>query len=174
MKTWTFYCRTSNIRKRRVYDHILVPFKDKGNIKKSTVVRDTLHESDHGLVITDMQIPHIQTKARVSGSQTTRKLRSKQIAKQVEEKLKLSNKYEALEHLQNDEIQKSWTEFPQLIVEEAESPQNAEPRKPWIADATMNLIKNRASTKKLLLENEDKALLHLFCNLVAPQFPSGL
>ena len=62
MKTWAFLFRTSSIKKRRIYDHILVPYKDKGNIKKSTVVRDTLHESDHGLVITDMQMPHIKSK----------------------------------------------------------------------------------------------------------------
>ena len=79
--------------------------------------------------------------------------------------MKLSNNCEALEHLRNDEIQKSWTEFQQLIVEEPESPKNAdliEPRKPWISDATINLIKNRASTKKLLLENEDKAKQHIY------------
>ena len=160
MQTWTFLFRTSSIKKKRIYDHILVPYKDKGNIKKSTVVRDTLHESDHGLVITDMQMPHIKSKAKMSRSQTSRKLRSKQMAKQVEEKLKLSNRFEALEHMQNDEIQKSWTEFQQLIVEEAESSKNAdliEPRKPWISEDTMDLIRNRASTKKLLLENEDKA-----------------
>ena len=73
------------------------------------MVRDTLHESDHGLVITDMQIPHIKSKAKVSGSQTTRRLRSNQMAKQVEEKLKLSNRFGELEHMQNDEIQKSYS-----------------------------------------------------------------
>ena len=158
-KTWTFLFKTASNGKRREYDHILVPYKDKGNVKKSTVIRDTLHESDHGLVITDLQIPHIRHKKKVSGSQTTRKLRAKQVADQVEAILKMSNKYATLEHMQAEEVQQSWTDFQQTIVEAAESTKTEdilEPRKPWISEATMELIKLRASSKKKLLENEDK------------------
>ena len=159
-KAWTFLFRTAINGSRRVYDHSLVPYKDKGNIKKSMVVRDTLHESDHGLVVTDMKLPHTSHKKQVTGSQTTKKLRTVHIANVIEEKLHLSNRYATLEHVQNDEVQQAWTDFQQTIVEAAESSKSAElmvPKKPWISEDTMELIRRRATTKKLMLENEDKA-----------------
>ena len=81
------------------------------------------------------------------------------MADQVEAKLTLSNRYATLEHMQADEVQQSWTDFQQTIVEVAESTKTEdmlEPRKPWISESTMELIKLRAASKKQLLENEDK------------------
>ena len=163
-KTWTFLFRTAINRKRREYDQTLVPYKDKGFVKKSTVVRDTLHESDHALVITDMRLPHIKDKKTVSRSQITNKLRLVRVADHVGNKLRLSNKFTGLDLMENDEVQKTWTEFQKIIVEAAEEVKTEEikPRRPWISERTMDLIRKRATTKKDLLENEEKAKHHNF------------
>ena len=66
--------------------------------------------------------------------------------------------------MENDEVQKTWTEFQKIIVEAAEEVKTEEiqPRRPWISEHTMDLIRKRATTKKDLLENEDKAKHHNF------------
>ena len=154
---WTFLLRTAK-RKRRMYDHAFIPYHDRGKVKNSRVIRDTLHESDHGMVITDLWLSHTRDKKIITKSKITSKLRSTQIADQIEDSLKTSNMFAELASMQIEEVQHNWTKFQDFVIKQAEETKNEsliEPKKPWISESTMDLIRRRAGTKKKLLELED-------------------
>ena len=92
-------------------------------------------------------------------SQITKKLRSAHIAEQVGDVLELSNRFSSLDSMQDAEVQQAWIDFQQEVVKAAEDVKKEdflEPRRPWISEDTMDLIRKRALVKKCLMETEDK------------------
>jgi exonuclease III len=139
---WTFHLPNAQ-NKRRVYDHILVSFGDRGRVKNVVVERATLHDSDHCLVRVDMRVPHLQCKGAVRPSTTTRKLRSKQVAEKVG--IALKNRFA---ELQCDEESIEWHDAQETIVRTAEdAKEELVPRKPWISTRTMELVEQRKTAK---------------------------
>jgi hypothetical protein len=119
-KRWTFWFKAALNEPKRIYDHILIPNKDRGKVKNVIVARKVLHDSDHCMVILDMKLPHLRDKKGTLQSQITKKLRSPRVGNQVGEKILLSNKFSSLDSMQNEEIQERWTELQNVIVKGAE------------------------------------------------------
>jgi hypothetical protein len=157
-KIWTYLHRTAN-RQRRTYDHAFIPCSFRGSVKDSKVIWNTLHESDHGLVITDMKISYFKDKKTVLNSKVTGRLRLAHFAKNLEDSLNLKNMFSELENMQDDEVQSKWTSFQEAVVSKAgEEPTEALifPKRPWISERTLELIRNRANTKKKLMDIEEE------------------
>lgn len=151
---WTILFPTAE-RKKRIYDHILVSFKDRGKVRNMTVARDTLHESDHCLVTMDMKVPHIKNKGLAKPSSTTRKLRSAQMAGKME--LELENLFSVLESKVEELDDRSWNKVQETIVRTAEKVKDDEmpfAHSAWISDLTLELVKKRALLKQKMLEAE--------------------
>ena len=125
------------------------------------VVRKTLHDSDHALVTLDLKLLHVKDKKSIPPATMTKRLRSEYMAKLVGIEL-TKNPFTELE-VKNEDIGAKWKEVQHIIVDTATKKQNEkllEPRRPWISERTMELIRKRASIKEQMLTAEDEKLQH--------------
>ena len=120
---WTFLGSFDvvNSRKKREYDHIFVPFTQKGVVQRVKVLRTFLHDSDHCPVIMTMK-PFVNVaEVRISSSILTKRLRSKAIVDSVE--CALHNRFAALETLETTttSLDDIWTSFNNIIIDVAKA-----------------------------------------------------
>ena len=72
-------------------------------VRNSIRVWDTLHHSDHALVVMDMKLMHVRDKKDIPTSTITKRLRTKYMAEQVGIKL-TTNQFAVLDDMNGDEL----------------------------------------------------------------------
>ena len=154
-RRWTFYGNfdTTNSRKRREYDHILIPFAHKAAVQSVNIVRYSLHDSDHCLVVATMKPMIKATKLPISASILTKRLRSKDIIEPVD--IALHNRFGCLEDLgasTSATLDDIWQTFSDTVILAANSNAPSSAKKPWISEATLTLIHEQASLRKELFD----------------------
>jgi len=157
-KKWTFFgafdVSQPQVRNRREYDHIFIPFRLRATATSLRVIRHTLHDSDHCPVLLTIA-PRLPNPSKTRPLfLLTRHLRDPVVAKKVD--LALSNRFQTLfeEHVDDSNITQVWSSVNQVILDTAyETNECPLPKKPWISNATMNLICRRSEVRSALLHS---------------------
>ena len=157
-KKWTFFgafdVSQPQVRNRREYDHIFIPFRLRATATSLRVIRYALHDSDHCPVLLTIA-PRLPNPSKTRSSFVlTKHPRDPAVAKKVD--LALSNRFQTLfeEHVDDSNITQVWSSVNQVILDTAyETNERPLPRKPWISNATMNLICLRSEVRSALLHS---------------------